>query len=146
MCHEVKLPTGAAAAVAAGAYHSVVLDKEGHVYTFGDNTSGQCGFDYDPELSFIQTPQMVTIPVDSIPNALPPSVRAVYAGGDNSFFLIDVFHKGEKIPHLEAVYACGKGIGGSLGNGKWTHIQGLPSKIKTLSGMKECKFFVIELR
>jgi hypothetical protein len=35
------------------------------------------------------------------------------------------------------VLSCGQGIYGSLGNGRWVHTQGEPTKIKSLSGLFE---------
>lgn len=34
-------------------------------------------------------------------------------------------------------WACGQGILGTLGTGRWTHVQGTPTKIKSLSGLFE---------
>ncbi|KAI5298192.1 hypothetical protein KEM56_004256 [Ascosphaera pollenicola] len=35
------------------------------------------------------------------------------------------------------VWSCGSGVNGTLGNGKFTHTQGSPAKIKSLSGLYE---------
>ena len=44
MCHEITTLKGFdIQALAAGDTHSVVLDKEGRVFSFGDNSSGQLG-------------------------------------------------------------------------------------------------------
>lgn len=69
------------------------------------------------------------------------------AGGANSFFTIDatrVAQPGEGsnqrigLGRITAdTWACGQGILGTLGTGRWTHIQGTPVKLKALSGLFE---------
>lgn len=39
--------------------------------------------------------------------------------------------------YMCSTWACGQGIWGALGNGRWTHVQGTPVKIKALSGLFE---------
>jgi hypothetical protein len=48
-----------------------------------------------------------------------------------------------------STWSCGQGIWGTLGNGRWTHVQGAPVKIKALSGLfeyDESKNVVIPIR
>jgi hypothetical protein len=69
----------------------------------------------------------------------------VAAGGVNSYFTIDatrVAGQSEEDPRglgriTADTWACGLGIWGGLGNGRWTHVQGIPTKIKALSGLFE---------
>ncbi len=133
------------ASITAGDYHSLVLDKQGRVFSFGDNSSGQLGFDPSADSLYVDVPSL--IPIQKLYNgtALSPRVTSVSAGGANSFFTVDatrVAQPGESAPtQLGRVtadtWACGQGILGTLGTGRWTHTQGTPTKIKALSGLFE---------
>lgn len=46
-------------AVATGDYHSLTLDREGRVFAFGDNSSGQLGFEPSAEAQFIDAPSLL---------------------------------------------------------------------------------------
>lgn len=138
-CYEVPVATKIRK-VAAGYYHSLLLDERGQVYAFGDNSSGQCGFDWAPDTEVIWRPTPIRImPQESLSLDKAPVCRDISSGGNNSFFVVDAFKPNERIPTYEAVFACGRGLGGSLGNGKWSHYQGSPSKVKDLSGLFECR-------
>ncbi|KAI2616746.1 RCC1/BLIP-II [Hypoxylon sp. NC1633] len=148
MPHEIlSLKNFQVTKVAAGDYHSLALDSDGHVFVFGDNTSGQLGFEVEPQYSFIDVP--VPLPFNKIYSGSrqQPRVTSIAAGGANSFFMVDA--KRVAAPNEDAsaardlgrvtadTWACGSGICGSLGTGKWTHISLGPSKIKSLSGLYE---------
>ena len=134
-------------AIAAGDYHSLALDKEGRAFAFGDNTSGQLGFDPSAESPFIDAPSLLPISRLYSGTNLSPRVTSVSAGGANSFFTIDatrVAQPGEDSNQRTGLgritadtWACGQGILGTLGTGRWTHIQGTPVKLKALSGLFE---------
>ena len=134
-------------AIAAGDYHSLALDKEGRAFAFGDNTSGQLGFDPSAESPYIDAPSLLPISRLYSGTNLSPRVTSVSAGGANSFFTIDatrVAQPGEDsnqrigLGRITAdIWACGQGILGTLGTGRWTHIQGTPVKLKALSGLFE---------
>lgn len=138
--------------VAAGDSHSLALEKNGKVFVFGDNTSGQLGFETELEIPFIDGP--IPLPFTKIYRGsnTQPRVTSVAAGGANSFFTVDAarIDSHPEITEKSAVaaamhptrvtadtWACGSGISGSLGNGKWTHISLGPSRIKPLCGLSE---------
>jgi alpha-tubulin suppressor-like RCC1 family protein len=131
--------------IATGDFHSLAVDKAGRVFAFGDNSYGQLGFDYNNESSTIDAPSL--LPIDKLYKGtnMLPRVTNVAAGGVNSFFTVDatrIAGQGEEDPRglgrISAdAWACGQGIWGALGNGRWTHIQGTPTKIKALSGLFE---------
>lgn len=133
------------AKIAAGDFHSLAVDTSGRVFAFGDNSLGQLGIDYTPESPIIDAPSL--LPIDKLYKGsnLVPRVTGVAAGGVNSFFTIDatrVAGQGEEDPRgvgrvTADTWACGQGIWGGLGNGRWTHVQGVPTKIKALSGLFE---------
>jgi alpha-tubulin suppressor-like RCC1 family protein len=148
MCHEITTLRGfEATKIAAGDHHSLVLDKEGRVFAFGDNSCGQLGFDYSPESPHIDAPSL--LPIQKLYNGTgqTPKVTGISAGGSNSFFTVDatrVASLGEDLTNMRGLgrissdtWSCGQGIKGGLGNGKWTHIQGVPTKIQPLSGLFE---------
>lgn len=119
--------------IAAGDFHSVVLDDKGQVYTFGDNIHGQLGFEYHPETNIVDVP--TPLPLSTIyPKGVEPKAAKIAAGGMNSYFIVDVNEAGRSSVD---VLSCGTGIHGNLGNGRWKHIQGTPEKIKALSGLFE---------
>ena len=148
MPHEITTLRGfQIAAIAAGDYHSLALDKEGRAFSFGDNTSGQLGFDPNAEAPYVDAPSLLPISRLYAGTNLSPSVTSVSAGGANSFFTVDatrVAQPGEDpnqrigLGRVTAdTWACGQGILGTLGTGRWTHHQGTPVKIKALSGLFE---------
>ena len=134
-------------AVATGDYHSLVLDREGRVFAFGDNSSGQLGFEPSAESPFIDAPSLLPTQRLYAGTSLSPRVTSVAAGGSSSFFTVDatrVAKPGEDVGpgaglgRLTAdTWSCGQGILGTLGTGRWTHVQGTPTKIKALSGLFE---------
>lgn len=134
-------------AIATGDFHSLALDKEGRAFAFGDNSSGQLGFDPSGESPYIDAPSLLPISKLYSGSNLSPRVTSVSAGGSNSFFTVDatrVAQPGEAsaaqigLGRITAdTWACGQGILGTLGTGRWTHIQGTPTKIKALSGLFE---------
>jgi alpha-tubulin suppressor-like RCC1 family protein len=148
MCHELTTLRGfEITKLASGDHHSLVLDKEGRVFAFGDNSSGQLGFDYNSESPFVDTPSLLPITRLYQGTNQTPKVTNIAAGGQNSFLTIDATRIAGQDENPNALltlgrisadtWACGSGIRGSLGNGKWTHIQGTPTKIPTLSGLFE---------
>jgi alpha-tubulin suppressor-like RCC1 family protein len=144
--HEISTLKGfEIAKIATGDFHSLVADTEGRVFAFGDNSLGQLGFDANPESPIIDAPSL--LPFDRLYKGtnLRPKVTGVAAGGVNSFFTVDatrIAGQGEDDPRglgriTADTWACGQGIWGGLGNGRWTHVQGTPTKIKALSGLFE---------
>lgn len=146
--HEITTLRGfEITAIATGDFHSLALDKEGRAFAFGDNSSGQLGFDPSGESPYIDAPSLLPIFRLYSGANLSPRVTSVSAGGSNSFFTVDatrVAQPGEAssaqigLGRITAdTWASGRGILGTLGTGRWTHIQGTPTKIKALSGLFE---------
>lgn len=129
------------AQVATGDFHSLVLDKEGRVFSFGDSTSGQLGFQPSQEAPYIDVPSLVSTRPLYASSGLNPTITSIAAGGNNSYLTIDAIPTSKDAANTRKVYAdtwaCGSGIMGTLGNGRWTHVQGTPSKIKVLSSLFE---------
>lgn len=133
--HEVKGLKGRdIKQIAVGDFHTIAMDKEGRVYSFGDNRYGQCGADYNSQAPYREEPAEINFTA-LYPAKTVARVTNISAGGLNSFFIVDV-NQGDK--SAVDVLGCGTGINGSLGNGLWTHAQGAPTKLKALSGLFEC--------
>ena len=137
--------------IATGDFHSLALDTEGRIFTFGDNSFGQLGFQNDTEHPYVDSPR--PLPINQLYNgtSMRPKVTSIAAGGLNSFFTVDarafqgqvgsgknqiVSAKDLGRVNVET-WACGEGIHGSLGTGKWTHVSVAPTKIKALSNLFE---------
>lgn len=134
--------------IATGDYHSLAVDADGRVFSFGDNTLGQLGFEPSPDSPYIDAPSLLPISKLYSGTNLAPKVTNVAAGGANSFFTIDATRVAGQDEDLSAgtgnlgrvtadTWGCGQGIYGGLGNGRWTHVQGVPTKVKALSGLFE---------
>ena len=128
--------------IAAGDLHSLVLDSEGRVFAFGDNSTGQLGQELNSEIPFVDAPSLLALNRLYAGSAQLPIVTSIAAGGLNSAFMISATQlakPGE--PSTGKVTAdtwmCGQGIVGQLGTGRWLHVQGTPVKIKSLSGLFE---------
>ena len=140
--HEVTTLRGFdVAQIATGDSHSLVLDKEGRVFSFGDNSSGQLGFQPSQEMPFVDVPSLISTRSLYASSGLNPAITGIAAGGNNSYFTIEAVPTGKDAVNTRRVYAdtwaCGSGILGTLGNGRWTHVQATPTKIKVLSSLFE---------
>lgn len=148
--HELKSLHGfEAKAIATGDHHSVILDKLGRVFSFGDNTFGQLGVESDSGLPYTTEPLMM--PVDKLYAAagMIPKVRSIAAGGANTFFTVDAdapttaaesraMIPAKRMPRtVSDLWVCGQGVMGTLGTGKWTHVSSGPTKVKALSSLFE---------
>ncbi|KAI1148210.1 regulator of chromosome condensation 1/beta-lactamase-inhibitor protein II [Nemania diffusa] len=145
--HEILMLKGfKISQIAAGDHHSLALEQDGRVFVFGDNTSGQLGFEVEKEIPFVDGP--IPLPFSKLYRGTheKPRVTSIAAGGANSFFTVDAARIAapNDVPgtvdlgHITSdVWGCGSGIWGSLGNGRWTHVSLGPSRIKSLSGLSE---------
>ncbi|KAB5518221.1 regulator of chromosome condensation 1/beta-lactamase-inhibitor protein II [Coniochaeta sp. 2T2.1] len=137
--------------IAAGDYHSMVLDTEGRVFGFGDNSTGQLGLEPQLDAPFIDAPSLLPVNTLYKSSGQVPRVTSIAAGGSNTFFTADATKKpsadspssdvtragNTSAPVTSDTWACGEGIHGSLGTGRWTHISQEPTKIKALSNLRE---------
>ena len=144
-CHEITtLGNSKIIQVAAGDYHSVALSSDGRVFVFGDNSFGQLGVDFNAETSFNDTPTELPLKRFYRSKAWQGKVTGIAAGGMSTFFTVDAKlvldpddPRQDQGRTIADTWACGKGISGVLGNGRWTHLQDEPSKVKNLSGLVE---------
>jgi alpha-tubulin suppressor-like RCC1 family protein len=136
--------------VACGDHHSLVLDKDGRVFAFGDNASGQLGFDPSPESSIVDVPSLLPTQRLYSGTSQQAKITNIAAGGENSYMTVEATRVASPKDHGDDArarlqigrvtadtFAFGSGIKGGLANNRWTHIQSTPAKIPTLSGLFE---------
>jgi alpha-tubulin suppressor-like RCC1 family protein len=148
MPHEITTLKGFdITTIATGDNHSLALDRDGRVFAFGDNSSGQLGMQASSEAPYVDNPSLLPTTKLYAGTNQTARVTGIAAGGLNSFFTIEATRiaapneDARTIATLGRVtadtWACGQGIRGSLGTGRWTHLQDNPSKIPSLSGLFE---------
>lgn len=147
--HEVTTLKGfPISAIAAGDRHSVALDADGRLFTWGDNASGQLGFDSNAETSAVDAPSLLPLTKLYSGTSQSPRITSISAGGANTYFTVDATKIAAPgtTDHADLrtlgritsdTFALGTGITGSLGNSRWTHIQSTPVKIPSLSSLFE---------
>lgn len=148
ICHEVTAFIGSKVTkISTGDYHSLALTKDGRVFAWGDNSFGQLGVDYEPELPYKDAP--VALPLQKLYRRGLYTLQAtnIAAGGAGSFFMVDAKRTLGPDEDPQAVrdlgnltadtWSCGRGIWGTLGTGRWVHLQDSPTKVKDLSGLAE---------
>ncbi|KAI9781029.1 MAG: hypothetical protein M1816_002594 [Peltula sp. TS41687] len=146
--HEVSTLRGfEVSQIATGDYHSLALDKEGRVFAFGSNSAGQLGLDVNSQVVMVDAPSLLPVQKLYSGTNYSPRVTSIAAGGTNSFFTVDATRVAgpdeDGVSNRDAravtadTFSCGLGIWGGLGNGRWTHVQGTPTKMKALSGLFE---------
>lgn len=108
-------------AIAAGDYHTMVVDVNGEVWTWGRNGFGQLGTNPNP-LAVSILPVKVTI------SGVPQSkIVAVSAGAEHSVAL----------RQDGTVWAWGRNTVGQLGNGETTNVNYNPTMVSGLTGIME---------
>nr|POE96939.1 protein fmp25, mitochondrial [Quercus suber] len=144
--HEITTLRGfPIAKVACGDHHSLALDTDGRVFSWGDNSSGQLGFDFSPDTSIVDAPSL--IPTQKLYNGTSqvPTITQIAAGGQNSYLTVEAVKvaaqgatSSQGLGRVTAdTFAFGTGILGNLANNRWTHVQSTPTKIPLLSGLFE---------
>lgn len=136
--------------IACGDHHSLALDKDGRVFTWGDNSSGQLGFDSNAETSIVDAPSLLSTQKLYSGTSQVPTITQIAAGGNNSFITVEatkVATQGVSTRDPNAnrglgrvtadTFAFGSGIYGTLANNRWTHVQSSPVKIPALSSLFE---------
>ena len=125
-----------AVSIAAGEHHSVVLDSDGEVFTFGANGHGQLGFEFQAESQDVSTPTSVAVSQLYARN-FAVRCRSIAAGGKNTFMVIEATEYGRTDSTKVDIWACGTGLQGQLGNNTWNHHQSRPVKVRSISGLRE---------
>ncbi|KAI9204675.1 regulator of chromosome condensation 1/beta-lactamase-inhibitor protein II [Polychytrium aggregatum] len=117
---------------ACGAEHTLLRSRDGRVFGFGSNSSGQLGT--GPLQDKVEKP----IQIETIWNRGPRTsakpldaeCTQVAAAGQSSVFVVDRAESSE-------VMVCGIGQLGQLGNGNLNHVSLYPVLVRALSDLKE---------
>ncbi|KAF2018462.1 RCC1/BLIP-II [Aaosphaeria arxii CBS 175.79] len=127
--------------IAAGDYHSLVCDAAGRCFSFGDNSAGQLGFEFNADALHIDAPSLLPTQKLYAGTGLQASVKGVYAGGNTSFITMEANLPKTGPSHPGRVtadtWAFGYGLAGQLGTGRWIHTQSTPVKVPSFSGLFE---------
>jgi alpha-tubulin suppressor-like RCC1 family protein len=99
-------------AISAGSIHSLILNSQGQVFSFGSDEEGQLGIGYEEESEYYPAP----VRIRALENII-----AISAGYDHSLFLNS---QGQ-------VYSCGGNEYGQLGIGDDVDEQETPTLIET---------------
>lgn len=141
--HEVASLAGHhAVQIATGEAHSAVLDRDGNVFVWGDNIYGQLGYTGGQGKQFVDRPTPLAVDKLYAKTDYAPRVTSVAAGGSSTFFTAEAAAKpspaNKDIPaRTFDVWACGGGLHGTLGTGKFSHATVRPAKVKSLSSAFE---------
>lgn len=147
-CHEVATLKGMKVKeIASGDYHALALTKDGRLFGWGDNSFGQLGVQFIPSEPSVDTPFALPVEKYYRKEFYAPTITGVAAGGANTFFTVDskrILGRDEEAANVRDLgsvtadtWSCGRGIWGTLGSGKWIHIQDSPIKVKDLTGLGE---------
>ncbi|ODV92167.1 hypothetical protein CANCADRAFT_55890 [Tortispora caseinolytica NRRL Y-17796] len=136
--------------IACGDNHSLLLDRTGIAWAFGDNSYGQLGLEYSPESAFIPIPIPVTmrekrsetgesklsklLTLSSSGTTISKNVVQISAGGNTSFFVDCKKTNGEADEYN--LWTCGNGVVGQHGTGVFSQYLGYLRLVKRLSGVK----------
>ncbi|KAF2641602.1 mitochondrial protein-like protein Fmp25 [Massarina eburnea CBS 473.64] len=127
--------------IATGDFHCLVSDASGRAFSFGDNSVGQLGFDFNPEATFVDAPSLLPTQRLYAGTAQQASVTNVFAGGNTSFLTIEATKPLASARDTDRVqadtWAFGFGLTGQLGNGRWIHNQSTPTKVPAFSSLFE---------
>ncbi|CCH42444.1 hypothetical protein BN7_1989 [Wickerhamomyces ciferrii] len=138
--------------VATGNYHTIALDSNGEVHTFGDNTFGQLGHPVNYDTQFITIPKKISLFNKHVARDYYPECIEVYAGGDTSFVKISpikmfqmvkksgtakIQEQFEDLKNDDFILGFGNNLKGQIGNGHYVHAQFEPFKIKELLKFNE---------
>ncbi|ODQ57201.1 hypothetical protein WICANDRAFT_36060 [Wickerhamomyces anomalus NRRL Y-366-8] len=136
--------------IAVGNYHTLALDENGEVFSFGQNTFGQLGQPVNYDTEFITIPKKVELLSKHVKRDLFPDVIDIHAGGDTSFCTINpvkmfrlIRGKNNKVEEDEDALidaftvGFGNNLKGQIGNGHYVHAQFDPVKIKELSKFED---------
>ncbi|ODV72980.1 Fmp25p [Cyberlindnera jadinii NRRL Y-1542] len=133
--------------VACGNNHTMALDSNGELFTFGQNTYGQLAHPVSYETEHISYPKKVDILNKHVKRAMFPEVLDIHAGGDTSFCEVKPVHmyqlvKGStsqrpQVDDESFVVGFGTALKGQIGNGLFIHAQFDPVRLKELEKFQD---------
>lgn len=133
--------------VAAGKNFNIACESNGNVWTWGDNSSGQCGRESGTSSDIQQVPKMVysaealkNIAKYSLPDKAshgPVYVKEVFATDNTAFALLNYEDESVAGMSQDMLVAFGSGLKGQLGVSRYIHVSSSPKVLKSLVGMTE---------
>ncbi|CAK9438574.1 uncharacterized protein LODBEIA_P27980 [Lodderomyces beijingensis] len=125
--------------IASGAFFNIVADKSGNIWTWGDNTFGECGSLNTTK--FQPVPKMVFGKADykricrnvfgTRTKEADFEVKKVAATADTSYIWVRYLN------HDDVILSFGNGLDGQLGSGRYMQVCSYPEIIKSLTGLQE---------
>lgn len=133
--------------IAAGKYFNIACESNGNVWTWGDNSSGQCGKEVGSASDVQQVPKMVysaealkNIVKYSLPDKAangPVYVKEVFASDSTAFALLKYEDESAAGMNQDLLVSFGCGLKGQLGLSRYIHANSSPKVLKSLVGMGE---------
>ncbi|KAL6453855.1 FMP25 Protein FMP25 [Candida maltosa Xu316] len=123
--------------IASGKYFNMVSDNDGNIWTWGDNSFGQCG-DINttdlrpiPRIAFDKS-DLKRILRNIVPGAKEDLIvtKKIVAGSTSSYVLVNYLNQ-------DIIMSFGNGINGQLGGGRYMQVCCAPEIIKSLVGLSE---------
>lgn len=133
--------------VAAGKNFNIACESNGNVWTWGDNSSGQCGKEVGSASDVQQVPKLVysaealkhfvkySLP-DKAANG-PVYVKEVFASDSTAFALLRYEDESVAGMSQDLLVSFGSGIKGQLGLSRYIHASSSPKVLKSLVGLPE---------
>lgn len=133
--------------IASGHYFNIASDTDGNIWTWGDNSFGQCGrevrsttdIQHLPICAFSLLDLKKTLKYSLADRASQGelAIASVHAGSNTSY--INVAYESEDNCSLsqDVVLSIGSGIKGQLGLSRYMQINASPKPVKTLIGLSE---------
>ena len=104
---------------------------------WGANDSGQIGLGPTAIVDVVPTPVEIVL-ARNYPGGTTLKCLDVIAGGSSTMFVVQRDTPGKAGEWVDLL-ACGNGMTGALGNGLWSSASPSPVRVKTVSGLQECK-------
>jgi alpha-tubulin suppressor-like RCC1 family protein len=125
--------------VAASDRTSFMRTPQGRVLGFGANESGQIGLGSNAAVEIVPVPVEVVL-ARNYAGGTSVKCLDIQAGGQMTMFTVERNTPGKGT--LVELLACGNGMNGALGNGLWSSAAGAPVRVKTVSGLTECRSWI----
>ncbi|KNC83414.1 hypothetical protein SARC_04331 [Sphaeroforma arctica JP610] len=133
--HKVDLAEGdEVVEVACGSNHTLALTEKNDILTFGHNNLLQLGqgeFDLG-SVGYTALPTRINTPWWPNTRTRDSKVLKIAAGGDCSAVVLQ-----SQSPQGVVLKMFGSGLSGTLGNSQYRHAVGIPTSVKTVSGLTQ---------
>ncbi|EGW34867.1 uncharacterized protein SPAPADRAFT_131380 [Spathaspora passalidarum NRRL Y-27907] len=133
--------------VAAGSNFNIVADQAGEIWTWGQNSNGECGIELNLKNELQPVPKKILSKKDIIRAFfihLPKNVTTdnltidkVLAGNESSYVLVSYIDPEDSTQNKQVVLSFGNGVNGQLGNNRYLHVCSKPQIMKSLLGLEE---------